>query len=101
MAIGDLNNDKMNDLVMADSSGTKLLVYYFDETSLKYNSYETMDLPDANYTVDGVILSAKPQDLQAIYVVASKLDTSGQATSTRMYEFDQTKRDSTDVTTGS
>ena len=37
MSIGDLNNDKLNDLVMLDSTGTIGTVYYFDDSTSMYS----------------------------------------------------------------
>ena len=38
MAIGDMNNDKMNDLITINDSAQSITVYYFSEASLKFSS---------------------------------------------------------------
>ena len=37
MSIGDLNNDKMNDMVTIDNAAQKVTIFYYSESSLKYN----------------------------------------------------------------
>ena len=37
MAIADLNNDKLNDLVTVDSSAQTVTVYYYSDDNYKYN----------------------------------------------------------------
>lgn len=45
MSIGDLNNDKLNDLVMIDAAGTLGTVYYYDESTGTYAHSAEFDLP--------------------------------------------------------
>ena len=59
MSIGDLNNDKMNDLVTVDNTAKKVTVYYFSESSLKYSTSASFDMPDG-WTVDSVIPTSNP-----------------------------------------
>lgn len=54
MSIGDLNNDKMNDLVMADAAGQTLTVYYFDDSSGMFTHSAPFTLP-SGFVVDNVI----------------------------------------------
>ena len=69
MSIGDLNNDKLNDLVMLDSTGTKGTVYYFDDDTGTYAHNATFELP-SGYTCDGIIPTAIPTPLQDLIVLA-------------------------------
>ena len=62
MSIGDLNNDKLNDLVMIDATGTQATVYYFDDSLGKYAHNASFSLP-TGYTCDGVISTAIPTEL--------------------------------------
>ena len=54
MSINDLNNDKMNDLVMIDETGTTVSVMYFDDSKLKYHDESMFSLP-SGYVVDNII----------------------------------------------
>ena len=62
MSIGDLNNDKLNDLVMMNAAGTEGTVYYFDESTVTYSHSASFTLP-TGYTCDGVIPTAIPDPL--------------------------------------
>ena len=87
MSIADLNNDKLNDLVMIDSTGTKATVYYFDDSSGTYAHNAEFTLP-AGYTCDGVMPTAIPSQLQDLIVLASKVDSvSGDATETKLFYY--------------
>ncbi len=37
MSIQDLNNDKMNDMITIDDAAQKVTIFYFSESSLKYD----------------------------------------------------------------
>lgn len=87
MSIGDLNNDKLNDLVMIDATGTHATVYYFDDSLGTYAHSASFNLP-SGYTCDGVISTAIPSELQDLIVLGSKVDaTSGDATETKLFYF--------------
>ena len=75
MSIGDLNNDKMNDLVMADADGQTLTVYYFDDSSGMFTYAAPLTLP-SGYVVDNVIPTNNPAALQGLIIVATKSDGS-------------------------
>ena len=49
MAINDLNNDKLDDLIMANAEGTVLTVYYFVATTLSYGITAEIQLPENIY----------------------------------------------------
>ena len=76
MSISDLNNDKLNDLVMINSAGDTVTVYYFDDATLKYSDHATFTLP-SGYLVDNVIPTNSPHALQGLIIVASQSDSQG------------------------
>ena len=76
MSIGDLNNDKLNDLVMMNAAGNEGTVYYFDESTSTYSHSASFKVPDG-YTCDGVIPTAIPSPLQNLILLASKMDATG------------------------
>ena len=89
MAIGDLNNDKLNDLVTANKDASKVTAWYFDESSYSYSTSASFTLPDG-LKADSVIVT-KSQDvktrLQNLLVTASTSDPgSAQETKLLMYE---------------
>ena len=89
MSIADLNNDKLNDLIMIDSTGSEATVYYFDDSSGTYAHSAGFSLP-VGYTCDGVIPTAIPSPLQDLIIVASKLDSStNEVSDTRLFYFKQ------------
>jgi len=84
MSIGDLNNDKLNDLVMIDGSGTKGTVFYFDDSTGTYAHNASFTVP-SGYTCDGVIPTAIAEPLQNLILLVSKAEadgTSGEMTAT-------------------
>ena len=82
MSIGDLNNDKMNDLVMADADGQTLTVYYFDDSSGMFTYAAPLTLP-SGYVVDNVFPTNSPTALQGLIIVASNSD----GTSTKLFYY--------------
>ena len=89
MAIGDLNNDKLNDLVTANKDGSKVTAWYFDESSYSYSTSASFALP-TGLKADSVIVT-KSQDpkvrLQHLLVTASTSDPSAtQQTKLLMFE---------------
>ena len=86
MSIGDLNNDKMNDLVTVDNTAKKVTVYYFSESSLKYSTSASFDMPDG-WTVDSVIPTSNPTQLQDLIIVGSKYTQD--KLQTRFFYFEQ------------
>ena len=82
MSMGDLNNDKMNDLVMADAAGQTLTVYYFDDSSGMFAHAAPLTIP-SGYVVDNVIPTNNPTALQNLIVVASNTD----GTSTKLFYY--------------
>lgn len=82
MSMGDLNNDKYNDLVVLDETGTKLTVYYFDSLTKMYSSPSMFELP-AGEVVANVIPTNIPQDLQNLIIVANS--SSGTLSSRLLY----------------
>ena len=74
MSIGDLDNDKLNDLVLVDKSGKVVTVYYYDNSMLKYDNPSSFTIDD-EYTVDSIIETSDPMNtLQDLIVVASKIN---------------------------
>lgn len=91
MSIGDLNNDKLNDLVIIDATGTQATVYYFDDSlgTYAHSAIINLNLP-TNYTCDGVISTAIPTELQDLIFVCSLVDgTSGDVTETKLFYYQQ------------
>ena len=89
MSIGDLNNDKLNDLVMMNAAGTEGTVYYFDESTVTYSHSASFTLP-TGYTCDGVIPTAIPDPLQDLILLVSKTDaTTGLASETKLLYYKQ------------
>ena len=71
MAIADLNNDKLNDLVTVDATAQTVTVFYYDDTVNKYSKESSFDL-EKGWTVDSIIPTAIVSGLQDLIVVASK-----------------------------
>ena len=90
MAIGDLNNDKLNDLVTANEDASKVTAWYFDEGSYSYSTSSSFALP-AGLKADSVIVT-KSQDprarLQHLLVTASTSDPRS-AKQTKLLMFEQ------------
>ena len=88
MGIADLNNDKLNDLIMIDSAGSTGTVYYFDDSVGTYAHSASFSLP-TGYTCDGIMPTAIPSALQDLIVVASKVDDSTGTTETKLFYYEQ------------
>ena len=73
MNISDLNNDKLNDLVVTDAAGEAITVYYFDETTSMYSDSASFSLPQG-WLVDNVMPTNADQQLQGLIVVASQIN---------------------------
>ena len=73
MSIFDMNNDKLNDLVMTDDNRQNVSVHYFDTSSLSYSTQSSFDLP-SGWFVDNVIPTTVQKEYQDLIVVASRLD---------------------------
>ena len=70
MSIDDVNNDKLNDLIMVDANRQTVTVFYFDDSTLSYSSSASFDLPN-DYFVDNILPTSRAQDLQDLIIVAS------------------------------
>ena len=84
MSIQDMNNDKLNDLITIDTTGTTITVYYFDDSTSMYSAQSSFDLP-SGWSVDSIIPTNKPKPLQDCIVIASK-GTTG-SLETRMFYY--------------
>jgi hypothetical protein len=49
MAISDVNNDTINDIVTANTLGTVLTVFYFTKVTQDFGASSQIDLPADNY----------------------------------------------------
>ena len=76
MAIGDLNNDKLNDLVTVDVDRNTVNVFYYDDSSLTYSKQSSFDV-ESGWTIDSVIPTAITSGLQDLIVVVSRKASSG------------------------
>ena len=85
MSISDLDTDKLNDLVMIDSAGDTVTVYYFDDSTLKYSDYANFTLP-SGYLVDNIIPTNNHHALQGLIIVASQSDSQG-VSSTKLFQY--------------
>ena len=83
--IGDLNNDKTNDLVMVDAAGTTLTVYYFIDSTKSYSNSASFQLP-TGCILDQVIPTNNPTKLQNLIVMCSTSDTES-----NLYYYEQTE----------
>ena len=83
MEIGDLNNDKTNDLVTVDAAGTNLTVYYFKDASKTYALSANFDLP-TGCVLDQVIPTNMPTKLQNLIVMCST-----SANESKLYYYEQ------------
>ena len=99
MGIADLNNDKLNDLIMIDSAGTSGSVYYFDDDMGTYAHSASFKLP-TGYTCDGILPTAIPSALQDLIVVASKVDESTDTTETKLFYYTQSDMGSASASSG-
>ena len=88
MAIADLNNDKYNDIVTINASGSRFSVHYFEETTLTYTNTVSVDLPTGQY-VDSVIVMKYQHPYQSLLLTASEKTVDGVAGKTRMLVYDQ------------
>ena len=89
MAIGDLNNDKLSDLVTVNQDASVVTAWYFDDSSYSYSTSASFTLP-SGLKADSIIVT-KSQDtktrLQHLLVTASTSDpTATQQTKLLMYE---------------
>ena len=89
MSISDLNNDKTNDLVVVDATGTTLTAYYYDDTASVFGNSASFSLP-AGWFVDGVFPTNIPQALQNLIVMASRNDAAG-ALESKLFYFKQSE----------
>lgn len=49
MAISDVNNDTINDIVTANTLGTVLTIFYFVKATSDFGASSQIDLPTDNY----------------------------------------------------
>lgn len=70
MAVGDLNNDKYNDIVTTNSDGSIFSVHYFEQSNLTYVNSVSIDLPEGLY-IDSVVVMKAAQPYQSLLIVAS------------------------------
>ena len=91
MAIGDLNNDKYNDIVTTNSDGSIFSVHYFEESNLTYVNSVSIDLPQGLY-IDSVVVMKAAQPYQSLLIVASEKSQTGETEyKTKMLVYDQVK----------
>lgn len=77
MAISDVNNDKFNDLMTANTSGSVITVFYYSITTSDYGSSSQIILPADTY-VRSIFVTRSGQFLQSLMLVV--LDDSVPAT---------------------
>ena len=92
MAIADINNDKLNDLITVDSSAQTVTVYYYDDSNWKYTSTSNFDV-EAGWKIDSIIPTSITSGLQNLIVVASK-----GANSTKLLYYKQKQNGSSSAT---
>ena len=73
MAVTDINNDKLNDLVTVDNTAQTVTVYYYDDVVQKYTRESSYDFKDG-WSIDSVIPSPTTSGLQDLICVVSKHD---------------------------
>ena len=94
MSIFDMNNDKLNDLVMIDESRQTVSVHYYDDSSLSYAQTSSFDLP-SGWFVDNIIPTTVPKEYQDLIIVASNVDDTTDALSTRLFYYTQQRVETT------
>lgn len=87
MAIADLNNDKLNDLITVDSSAQTVTVYYYADDNFKYGNESSFDVENG-WAIDSIIPTSISSGLQDLIVVASKA-SSGGSLSTKLLYYEQ------------
>ena len=76
MAIGDLNNDKYNDIVTTNFDGSAFSVHYFEQSNLTYVNTEPISMPEGLY-IDSVVVMKQDQPYQSLLIVASEKSEQG------------------------
>ena len=94
MAMSDINNDKLNDLIVSNEQGTQLTAYYYSQSDKNYSTSAVIDLPSKHYA-SNVIVTKSANMLQKILVVA--LDDSAAAPATRILIYKQSKPSGSDT----
>ena len=56
MAISDLNNDKLNDLVTVNADANQVTAWYFSDAALRYTSPSMFTLP-TGFKADSIIVT--------------------------------------------
>lgn len=70
MAISDLNNDKLNDLVTVNKDADTVTARYFSDISFKYETTSEFTLP-SGFKADSVIITKTQDELQNMIVTAT------------------------------
>lgn len=67
MAINDVNNDKLDDLITSNTEGNILTVYYFNEENYDYSKTAQITLPPDNYA-RGVYINRNNNELLGVFL---------------------------------
>ena len=78
MAIGDMNNDRNNDIVSVNGDQDHFIVHYFDPDKMAYNRTEPVLVDNSNSNINkiaSIVISRDSNTLQSLFVIYYKRES--------------------------
>ena len=85
-AVGDLNNDKMNDLVTVSDDFLTVQAHYYDIETQMFTSSQSIPVSNSQFTIESIFIGKDSQSLQSLYITIQNAD------STFLKVFNQTEQ---------
>ena len=93
MAIGDMNNDRNNDIVSVNGDQDSFIVHYYDPDSMTYNRTEPVQVdPQTNSRINkiaSIVIARDASEFQSLIVIYYKKEKGDKDESTYMKIFKQ------------